>query len=136
MSEDEPSYARRKHRPDTPENGELDFGTFMNTFTDDVKGYVEAQKRVLFMQATDKASTLMAKTVQHVVLFVMLGITLLFLNIALALYLGDLLTSRPLGFVLVSGFYLLLLAVFFLWWNGGAKDRFILGRINDLSNDD
>ena len=31
--------------------------------------------------------------------------------------------------------YLILLALFFLWWNGGAKERFVLGRINDLSND-
>ncbi len=135
MRSDEPTHTRRKHRPDTDENGELDFSTFMNTFADDVKGYVDAQKRYLTMHVTDKASTLLAKTVQQLVLFVMLGVALLFLNIALALYLGDLLHSRPIGFVLVSGFYLILLALFFLWWNGGAKERFVLGRINDFSND-
>ena len=113
----------------------MDFSSFMNRFADDVKGYVRAQKVYLTMQATDKASTLLAKAVQHVVLFVMLGIALLFLNIALAFYLGDLLSSRPLGFVLVSGFYLILLAAFFLWLNIGEKERFILGRINDFSND-
>lgn len=120
---------------DTEEGGELDFSTFMDGFVDDVKGYMQAQRRFLTLHVTEKASTLMGKAVQQVVLFVVLGMALLFLNIALAFYLGDLLSSRPLGFVIVAGFYLLLLGAFLLWWKHGAKDRFILDRINDLNDD-
>ena len=120
---------------DTEEGGELDFSTFMDGFVDDVKGYVDAQKHYLTLHATEKASTLMGKAVEHIVLFVVLGMTLLFLNVALAFYLGDLLSSRPLGFVIVAGFYLLLLGAFLFWWKNGARDRFILDRINDLNND-
>ncbi len=125
------------HPPDmdTEEGGELDFSTFMDGFVDDVKGYVHAQKHYLTLHATEKASTLMGKAVEHIVLFVVLGMTLLFLNVALAFYLGDLLSSRPLGFVIVAGFYLLLLGAFLLWWKNGARDRFVLDRINDLNDD-
>ena len=120
---------------DTDEGGELDFSTFMDGFVTDVKGYVEAQKHYLTLHVTEKAGTLMGKAVQQVVLFVVLGMALLFLNIALAFYLGDLLASRPLGFVIVAGFYLLLLGAFLLWWKNGARDRFVLDRINDLNDD-
>ena len=119
----------------TEEGGELDFSTFMDGFVGDVKGYVHAQKHYLTLHATEKASTLMGKAVEHIVLFVVLGMTLLFLNVALAFYLGDLLSSRPLGFVIVAGFYLLLLGAFLLWWKNGARDRFVLDRINDLNDD-
>ena len=119
----------------TDEGGELDFSTFMDGFVDDVKGYVRAQKHYLTLHVTEKVSTLLGQVVQQVVLFVVLGMALLFLNIALAFYLGDLLSSRPLGFVIVAGFYLLLLGAFLLWWKNGARDRFVLDRINDLTDD-
>lgn len=120
---------------DTDEGVELDFNNFMDGFVDDVKGYVHAQKHYLTFQVTEKASTLMGKAVEHVVLFGVLGMSLLFVNVALAFYLGDLLASRPLGFVIVAGFYLLLLGAFLFWWKNGARDRFVLDRINDLNDD-
>lgn len=120
---------------ETEEGGDLDFNTFMDGCVDDVKGYVHAQKHYLTLQVTEKASTLMGKAVEHVVLFGVLGMSLLFLNVALSFYLGDLLSSRPLGFVIVAGFYLLLLGAFLLWWKNGARDRFVLDRINDLNDD-
>ncbi len=120
---------------DDDEGQDLDFSTFMDGFVDDVQGYVHAQKQYLTLHVTEKASMLMGKAVQHTVLFVALGMALLFFNIALAFYLGDLLSSRPLGFVIVAGFYLLLLGAFLLWWKHGARDRFVLDRINDLNDD-
>lgn len=131
-TEDTPLTAER----DTDEGGQLDFSSFMQRFADDVKGYVHAQRRYLTLHLTEKLSMLMSKVLQQVMLFVTLGMALLFLNIALALYLGDLLASRPLGFVLVAGFYLLLLGMFSLWWSNGGKDRFVLDRINDLNDSD
>jgi len=131
-TEDTPLTAER----DTSEGGSLDFSSFMQRFADDMKGYVHAQRRYLTLHLTEKVSILMGKVMQQMVLFVALGMALLFLNIALALYLGDLLASRPLGFVVVAGFYLLLLGIFSLWWSNGGKDRFVIDRINDLNDND
>lgn len=119
----------------TDEGGDLDFTSFMDGMVDDVKGYVKAQKRYFTLQATEKVSTLMGKAIEQTAIVVLMGIGVLFLNVALAFFLGDLLASRPLGFVIVAGLYLMLLGGFLLWWRNGARDHFVLGRINDLNDD-
>ena len=118
------------------EDQELDFSEFMEGLVVDTKAYVRAEADHLTLHAIEKASTLLSMVVRKAVVFVMLGTTLLFLNVALAIYLGDLLGSRPLGFVLVAGTYLLLLGIFQLWWSQRGRERFLLDRINDLSNDE
>ncbi|MBK8500111.1 MAG: phage holin family protein [Flavobacteriales bacterium] len=120
---------------ETDEGGELDFSTFMDSLVDDVKGYAHAQKQYLTLHVSEKVGTLMGKAVGTCVVYGVLGVSLLFFSVALAFYLGDLLSSVPLGFVIVAGFHLLLLGVFMLWWKQGARDRFIVGRINDLNDD-
>lgn len=115
---------------------ELDFSDFMQGLVVDTKAYVRAEANHLTLHAIEKASTLLSMVVRKAVVFIMLGTALLFLNIALAIYLGDQLGSRPLGFVLVAGTYLLLLAIFQFWWSHGGRERFLIDRINDLSNDD
>jgi Putative Actinobacterial Holin-X, holin superfamily III len=119
----------------TEDGGRLDFSAFMEAFVSDLKGYVSAQKQFLVLHLSEKASRAMGKALEHTVIFAVLGMSLLFMNVALALYLGNLLSSAPLGFLIVAGFYLLLLSAFLLWWRNGARDRFILDRINDLNDD-
>ncbi|MBK9176349.1 MAG: phage holin family protein [Flavobacteriales bacterium] len=131
----ESSNGTPSHASATAEGGHLDFSSFMDGLVGDMQGYAKAQRRYLTLHATEKASTLMGKAVEHTAIVVVLGMALLFLNVALAFYLGDLLASRPLGFVLVAGIYLLLLGAFLLWWKNGARDRFVLDRINDLNDD-
>lgn len=121
-----------EHPPDpTPAT---DFSDFMNGLVVDAKGYILAEKEHLTLQATGKAAFLLSKVVRHTAVMVMLAATLLFLNLALALYLGELLGSLPLGFVIVAGSYLLLLGGSMLWWSHGGRDRFVIDRINDLDN--
>lgn len=118
----------------TREGGELDFSTFLSGSASDVKGYVAAQKRYLELHFSERAGVLLSRLLANVVLCVALGFALLFLNVALALYLGELLGSAPLGFVLVAALYLLLLGVFRLWWTNGGRDGFVLDRINDFTD--
>ncbi|MFZ1686421.1 MAG: hypothetical protein WAU70_03305 [Flavobacteriales bacterium] len=120
----------------TEEGGPLDFSSFMDGFAADVKGYVAAEKRYIAMKATGKAGELMGKTFQVGVVFLTVAMAVLFLCIGLGFYLGELLHSNALGFVIVGGIYLLGLGIFQLWWNSNGRDNFILGRINELNNDD
>ncbi len=120
----------------TREGGELDFSTFLSGSANDVKGYVGAQKRYLELHFSERAGILLSRLIANVVLSVAVGFALLFLNLALALYLGEMLGSAPLGFVLVAALYLLLLVIFRLWWTNGGRDRFVLDRINDLTDND
>lgn len=116
----------------TQEGGELDFSTFLAGTANDLKGYLDAQKRYLQLSWSERLGVLMGRLVANLAVLAATGLALLFLNIALALYLGELLGSIPLGFVLVAAGYLLLLGVFHLWWTSGARERFTLDRINDL----
>ena len=54
----------------------------------------------------------------------------------LGFYLGELLHSNALGFIIVGGIYLLALGIFQLWWTSSGNDNFILNRINELDNND
>ncbi len=120
-----------------PEKGpDLDFSEFMDGLVVDVKAYVRAETDHFTLHATEKAAVLMGKALRQVVMTILLGTVLMFLNIALAFHVGDLLASRPLGFVIVAGIYVILLGAFQLWWSQGGSDRFVLDRINDLNNDE
>jgi vacuolar-type H+-ATPase subunit I/STV1 len=119
----------------TEERAPLNFSSFMDGLVNDMKGYARAQKEYVVLHATEKASTLMGKVVEQLAIMSIVGMALLFMSIALAFYVGDLLASRPLGFVLVAGLYLLLLAGFLVWWRNGGRDRFVIDRINDLNDD-
>lgn len=120
----------------TREGGELDFSTFLSGTANDVRGYVEAQKRYLGLHFSERAGVLLSRLLAKVVLCAALGFALLFLNVALALYLGELLGSAPLGFLLVAALYLLLLGIFHVWWTNGGRDGFVLDLINDLTDTD
>ncbi len=120
----------------TREGGELDFSSFLNGTASDVKGYVAAQKRYLELHFSERAGVLFGRLLANVVLSAAVGFALLFLNVALALYLGEVLGSAPLGFVIVATLYLLLLGVFRLWWTNGGRDGFVLDRINDFTDTD
>ena len=115
---------------------DIDFSEFMDGLVVDTKAYVRAEADHLRLQAIEKASVLMSMVVRKAVVFVLLGTALLFLNVAFAIPLGEQLNSAPLGYVIVAGTYLLFLAVFASWWSQGGRDRFLIDRINDLSNDD
>lgn len=120
----------------TREGGELDFSTFLTGTANDVKGYIGSQKRYLELHLSERAGVLLSRLIANVVLSVAVGFALLFLNVAIAIYLGQLLGSAPLGFLIVAALYLLLLGIFHLWWASGGRDRFVLDRINDLTEND
>lgn len=137
------STMREQHKtpkePDLTATGEgemLDFSTFTNGFVRDIQSYTTAQKRYLLLHASEKVSTLFAKLLRSTITAVALSFVLLFFNIALALLLGEQLHSVPLGFVCVAGIYLLLFGLFLLYWSNGGRDRFIVDRINDLTDGD
>ena len=120
----------------TAEGGPLDFSTFMDGFAADVKGYVQAEKRYVMMKATGKASEVMGKTFHVSMVVLIVATAALFLCIGLGFYLGELLHSNALGFIIVGGIYLLALGIFQLWWTSSGNDNFILNRINELDNND
>ncbi|WP_430409345.1 hypothetical protein [Kordia sp.] len=79
------------------------------------KAYTETSIALYKLNAIDKT----ADVVSSIVLWIALGSTvavfLLFINIGISLYIGDLLESSYLGFLIVSMFYLLLGACLYIF---------------------
>ena len=78
------------------------------------KKYLELQKEVVKLDATEKMTVILSAILIVTVLLLLGSIVLLFLTFALAYYLGDVLGSLSLGFGLISAFILLLTVIFYL----------------------
>ena len=114
----------------------MDFSGFMSGLVDDTRSYLEAQKQLLVLSASYKAAVLLSKAAHRTAILAGLAAAFLFLSVSLALYVGELLGSYPLGFLITGGLVLLLVLLFNLWWTSGGRDRYVLARINDMNHDD
>lgn len=112
-----------------------DFTDFMDSVVDESKEYLDAQKDYYMLVAAQKAAKGAGSALNSVVALVLLGSVLAFFNIALALWVGELLGHLSLGFLIVGGVYLLAYIVFTLVWRNGFKHRFTLGIINAFYNE-
>lgn len=138
-----PGNMRTAERHSTEEFGasngkeeDVTITTFLEGFASDLRGYVNAQRDHLLMTASLKFAKLMGQAVHNAALIGGFAIALLFLHVALALYLGELLASYPVGFLLTALLALIMVGIFHLWWTNGGRERFLLARINDMTNDD
>ena len=78
------------------------------------KKYLELQKEFVKLDATEKMTVILSAILIVTVLLLLGSIVLIFLTLALAYYLGDVLGSLSLGFGLISAFILLLTVIFYL----------------------
>ena len=112
-----------------------DIGDFMDSMFDETKEYIEAQRGLLEMSAYQQVAKLAGGLLSGLLVSVLgLGV-LLFLSVALALWIGTLLASMALGFLIVGGIYFLVFLGFWFIWRGGMKDRFTLNIINSFYDD-
>ena len=87
--------------------------SLLNSATDYGKTTIELVK----LKALDKTSDVVSSVVPHSVVLIVLSSFMLFLNLGIALWLGDLLGKLFYGFLIISGFYLLLgLIIYFLMY--------------------
>ncbi|MFH5831188.1 phage holin family protein [Halalkalibaculum sp. DA3122] len=77
-------------------------GNRLKAISGDLKRYVEKRVELLLLNVGEHFSRMMAESVQKVAGILMLSGALVFLLVALALFLGDLLNNESLGYILVS----------------------------------
>jgi hypothetical protein len=88
-----------------------DLKTKAGNLTDSIGDYLQTYYKLKVLNAADKATSITASTVASLVV-VFLGIfVLLFSGIALAIWLGHLLNSWALGYLVVAGLYLLVIII-------------------------
>lgn len=85
-----------------------------------IKNYVELTK----LKSADKAARIGAKTTIALIHFMLLMIGILFLSVALSIYLSQITHQPFLGFVIVGALYLLGLLIIRIWTKSLYK-RFV-----------
>lgn len=80
-----------------------------------VKNYTETSINLYKLSAIDTIADIISLLVSNALLVLILSTSLLFFNVGVAFYIGKELNSNYLGFLIVSGFYLLIALVVFLF---------------------
>lgn len=82
---------------------------------DRVKEYGKSSVELIKLKAVDKSSDLFSKFIFHLILSIFFLLGIFSLNIAVALWIGDLLGKTYFGFLAVSGFNVLLIIILLLF---------------------
>ncbi|MCB0763274.1 MAG: phage holin family protein [Flavobacteriales bacterium] len=125
-SQDSERYARFIR----PDEDNPDLGLFMDAVVDDAKGWTEAQKNYLTLVASERAGKLSGTLLVAVVSALFVAMVLVMCSLALALWLGEVFNSTPLGFLAVGGIYVVLTIIFYQIWRHILRDRITLSIIN------
>ncbi len=87
---------------------------------DEISNYAGLRLRLLKLMAIERAAGFLSALSHSLILLLWAFFTVLFLFIALGFYLGDLLGSVALGFLIVGGIYLMLILLF-VWAKSGIR---------------
>lgn len=76
--------------------------------TTDMKAYVNTRYELLMLKSADKFSVVVSEVASRAIIGALLGIGLIVLSIAAALYLSSIIGTSYSGFLIVGGFYSLI----------------------------
>ncbi|PKQ46097.1 hypothetical protein [Confluentibacter flavum] len=94
---------------------------------DKVKEYTETSLELYKLNAIDVTADVVSSLVSRIAIALVFSLFTLFVNIAISLLIGNLLGAYYLGFLIVSGFYLVITIIFYFF-----NDRLIKAPITDL----
>ena len=86
-----------------------------DSIIDNLKGYVETQVSLTKIEIKEEVLGSIAKLLSVLVMAIFLFFTVLFLSMASAIYLNEIMESNYWGFVLIAVFYLIL-CLFSAWF--------------------
>jgi hypothetical protein len=88
--------------------------SLLNSATD----YGKTSYELLKLKALDKTSDIVSSVVPHSLVLIILSSFMLFLNLGIAFWLGEMLGKIFYGFLILAGFYLLIgVIIYFLMYN-------------------
>lgn len=86
--------------------------TNIETLYEKAKSYAEINAELIKLKAIDKTADVVSSLLARLIIILGIAMFLLFVNIALSLYLGELLGESYFGFLVVSGIYLVITIIF------------------------
>ena len=95
--------------------------------TDNLKEYANTRYEIVTLKVTQKVANIVSKTTAILLISLLISMFLLFINIAVALYLSSILNSQYVGFLIVAGFYFLLALLFIV-----GRKKLIINPLRNL----
>lgn len=99
----------------------------VESLLDRVKDYAETRIDLLKLKAVDKASSFISSFASLLIIMMICIVGFLFLNIGIALLLGDLLGKYYYGFFIVTGFYFVTGFILFIF-----KDKWLKAPVSNM----
>lgn len=87
------------------------------TLFDKVENYVKSSVDLFKLQLIDKSSDLISSLVAKIAIVLIVSMFLFFINIGIAIWIGEILNSLSLGFIIISGFYLMTSILIYFYRN-------------------
>jgi len=81
---------------------------FLESLLESVTDYGKTSLELVKLKALDKTTDIVSSLIPHSVVFALITSFLIFLNLGLALWLGDVLGKIFYGFFVVAGFYVII----------------------------
>ena len=104
------------------------FGSKIKNISSDLKEYLETRINLIVLNVGDQITQWVGHSIQKIIGLTILGCGLLFVFIAIAIYLGELLNNEAIGFLIVSA-PLLLLGIIFLFIKPVGLAKTIQGQL-------
>jgi len=101
-----------------------DYARLFETLLERVADYFKTTVELVKLKAVEKITDLISSLIPHAFIVGIIIFALLFLNIGLALWLGDILGNMYYGFLAVGAFHTFLAIVFRLFFYKGLKRVF------------
>lgn len=103
------------------------FETTKDLLFDKIESYTKTTIELTKLKAIDKTTDVVSALATKLAVIVVVSMFVLFVNIGLSLWIGTLLNEYYLGFLIVSGFYLLVAIVLYSF-----RDKLISEPINNI----
>lgn len=130
-------YEEQKDRFEGSDKTEdLDIGEFLDSAVTEGKAYFTAQKNYLTLRTHEQVGKAAGNMFGALLAAVTGLMFLLFASIALAFWLGSLVSSTALGFLMVGGIYLLAFLIVHFIANGPIRRSFTLNVINSFYDEE
>ncbi len=106
--------------------------TMLESLIEKAEDYGKSGLELVKLKVVDKTSEIISSLIPNSIVFVLIASFMIFLNLGLAFWLGEVLGRTYLGFFVVAGFYVLAGIIFYVFFHKRVKIYFCNSIINQM----
>lgn len=106
--------------------------TMLESLFEKAEDFGKTSLELVKLKTVDKTSEIVSSLIPYSVVFVLIASFMIFLNLGLAFWLGDILGKTYFGFFVVSAFYIVAGTIFYLFFHKRVKKYICNSLINQM----